>query len=380
MPQDKSLKVSGQENIAPQNPHEEAAQAGHMTPTKRARDDSSDGDTSHESTASKRPHTRQSGPLPKGFDISKSPEPAKVNTSGGGLGYNQATPKGTKVRAKTVRVMFSPNRTNASSQDLDSPIETLGSPNASGVAKSLTSSGKTLFPREQSELFSFFSDVPADERESLSSLGPRTTVTQYFAATVTMEALQFMAGHKRKHGRRSPQQKYFFNNISAIDTAKLYGYGNDHHESWQYCHIIAHSLGGLKADSIVDSNGKRYENIRLEDSPQSRDNLFVGTKACNGKMIDIEKAIRELLDSAKVDRVEINIAIDFETQDGCEIPMATRLDYGLKCFKDGKKVYDNVHYLKPKIVGKPLGSHYNKLLENMHQHIDASDDRTSHQP
>jgi hypothetical protein len=78
---------------------------------------------------------------------------------------------------------------------------------------------------------------------------------------------------------RSMSQRSVMGNVSAADEAATLGMTEG---NWQWCHLIAHSMGTL-------------------GNPQVPRNLVAGTAACNGAMAHLEMAIKKFVKSTSMD-------------------------------------------------------------------------------
>lgn len=280
------------------------------------------------------------------------------------------------AHAPVYAVAVSPHGTSASSQEVTSPFKSFGSPDRrTGKPKHIDTRRRRLHLRASSQKFAFYSEEAPERRESEGSYPIEGVATDSFKTVITAEVLEFMARYSRYNkGVRYPDQKALFDNKNATQLASTYGYSDSSGEKWQYCHISAHSLGGLQAHRIVTANDGIYRRGKLKASPQDRDNLFIGTTACNGQMLVVEMTIKQLLESRKVDRVELSVEIDYDIQAGKKTKMAEELRYTLTSYLGDEPVpvYVDTFTFRPKSLQKPLRSYPKRLKLEIEQMISAA--------
>lgn len=89
---------------------------------------------------------------------------------------------------------------------------------------------------------------------------------------VTPDALKYW------HGRKRDKQQHEVMGVSARDAAQSAGFNPAEGKGWEWLHLIAHSMGGIK---------------RI--GPQVPQNLVAGTSECNTQMIVVEEFLKDLV-------------------------------------------------------------------------------------
>lgn len=95
--------------------------------------------------------------------------------------------------------------------------------------------------------------------------------------------------NRKKQGGRYRSQIKTMGNHSASNVAKYAGFHANKSQSWQWCHLIAFSMGG--------EDGKFPESEHKFDieGPQRESNMVVGTVEANAHMLIVEDLVKDLI-------------------------------------------------------------------------------------
>jgi len=164
--------------------------------------------------------------------------------------------------------------------------------NYTRVTETLQKSTAVVPPEEQAKRDAL--------RERLDKLFEDFPLTEHFSVRITAEILAFMQQRERKP---SEQSLFLNNNANAI--AEAYGYDVMGREM-QHGHVIGFFAGGRLANTLVAKNVPDKK-ASLVDGPQDLRNLIIMSKACNTEMMDLEKLVRELINTHGNEYVDLNV-------------------------------------------------------------------------
>ena len=122
-----------------------------------------------------------------------------------------------------------------------------------------------------------------------------TKCDQEFIAEITQQRLD--AWRKSSTSGRYREQNAVMGDNNANDVAKAAGFIIKGKADWQWCHIIAYSLGGVDGEYPTPSE---YD----LKGPQRESNLVVGTREANAHMLLVEDLAKKLI-QGRIEKIYI---------------------------------------------------------------------------
>ncbi len=114
-----------------------------------------------------------------------------------------------------------------------------------------------------------------------------------------------MWSKEAENTKRYRDQKQTMGNIAAAQVAKLAGFTIIDTSSWNYCHLIAFSMGG--PDGLLPIVESEYDLV----GPQRECNLVIGTIEANAMMLIVEDIAKKLIQYKKLEEIWIRVKTTF---------------------------------------------------------------------
>lgn len=227
-----------------------------------------------------------------------------------------------------------------------SPSELWATPDHTGTPLWYQSSSGHIFERDPTApLSTIFTNSPRELAETKCRQDQAIERIKYphllkdinCSGIVSKEILRKVRAQQIRGTLRKPGQKDLIGvNKNAVTIAATAGFGNENAEDWQFCHGLALCLGGKHA----------FEN------------LFVGTKACNGNMLAIEMFVIDLIQTGVSDKAKVTVEVKLDpgTLLGQYVNYAVEVDNCLLKFTVNPKGLNKPYYRYSNIFGELLRS------------------------